>query len=190
MRVIVVLSCALTASALFAQTRTFQIRPDSKNIARFHAEDSWDPFDGQTNNVSGAIVADPANPQAASVDVSVNMASLDTGNSLRNHEMRERYLEASKYPTATFKSVSVAAPPSISPNQPADIRVTGDFTLHGIAKRMTIPVHVVLLPDGRVHITSNFTVHMPDFGIDVPHNILVVVNDDIPVTLDLWAVAH
>ena|SRR5579872_6061938 len=187
MRVAVVLGCALTASALFAQTRTFQIRPDSRNVAQFHAEDSYDAFDGRTDKVSGTIVADPANPQAASVDVSVNMASLDTENSLRNHEMRDRYLEVSKYPAATFKSVSVAAPPSISLNQPAGIRVTGDFTLHGIAKRMTIPVHVTLLPDGRVHVTSDFIVHMPDFGIDVPHNVLVVVNDDIPVKLDLWA---
>jgi hypothetical protein len=30
---------------------------------------------------------------------------------------------------------------------------------------------------------------MPDFGIDVPQNILVTVNNDVPVRLDLWAAA-
>ena len=55
---------------------------------------------------------------------------------------------------------------------------------------MTIPVRVVLIPDGRIHATSSFTVHMPDFGINVPKNILVTVDDNVPVRLDLWAVAR
>jgi polyisoprenoid-binding protein YceI len=61
------------------------------------------------------------------------------------------------------------------------------MTLHGVTKRMTIAVRVVLIPDGRVHATSNFKIHMPDFGISVPHNILVTVNDEVPVRLDVWA---
>jgi len=179
---------ALTATAAIADNRTYEIRPDAKNVAEFHAEDSYDAFDGRTHKVTGGIVADPANPSAATVEVKIDMASLDTGNSLRNREMRELYLETGKHPAAQFKSVSVDAPDSIAPNSPADIKVTGDFTLHGVTKRMTIPIRVVLIPDGRIHATSSFKVHMPDFGITVPKNILVTVNDDVPVRLDLWAV--
>ena len=177
----------LAASSLFAESRTYDIKPDAKNVAEFHAEDSYDAFDGRTHKLSGAIVADPANPSAAKVDVTVDMASLDTANSLRNREMRELYLETKKHPNASFKSVSVEAPASIAPNQPVDIKVTGDFTLHGVTKRLTIPVRVVLIPDGRIHATSSFNIHMPDFGINVPKNILVTVNDEVPVRLDLWA---
>ena len=83
--------------------------------------------------------------------------------------------------------MSVAAPASIAPNSPADINVIGDLTLHGVTKRMTIPVRVVLIPDGRVHATTDFKIHMPDFGITVPHNLLVTVNDEVPVRLDVWA---
>ena len=179
----------LAASGLFAESRTYQIAPDAKNLAQFHAEDSYDSFDGRTNKLAGAIVADPANPSAATVEVTVDMASLDTGNSLRNREMRELYLDTKDHPTTKFKSVSVAGPSSIAPNQPAEIKVTGDVTLHGVTKRMTIPVRVVLIPEGRIHVTSSFTIHMPDFGIDVPNNILVTVNNDIPVRLDVWAIA-
>jgi len=180
----------LTASGLFAQSRTYDVKPDAKNVAEFHAEDSYDAFDGKTNKLTGAIVADPAKPSAATVEIAVDMASLDTANSLRNREMRELYLETKKYPTASFKSVSVEGPASCAPNQPADIKVTGDFALHGVTKRMTIPVRVVLIPDGRIHVTSLFNIHMPDFGINVPKNILVTVNDDVPVRLDLWAVGR
>ncbi len=183
------LCVALISTAAFADSRTYEISPDAKNTAEFHAEDSFDAFDGRTHKVTGGIVADPAHPSAASVEVNIDMASLDTGNSLRNREMRELYLETGKYPATKFKSVSVDAPPSIAPNSPADIKVTGEFTLHGVTKRMTIPVRVVLIPDGRIHATSSFNVHMTDFGINVPKNILVTVNDDVPVRLDLWAVA-
>jgi len=31
---------------------------------------------------------------------------------------------------------------------------------------------------------------MPDYGINVPKNILVTVDDMIPVRLDVWAVAR
>jgi polyisoprenoid-binding protein YceI len=189
MRLAAIFVALLAAPTLIADSRTYQIVPDGKNVAEFHAEDSYDAFDGRTNKLSGAIVADPANPSTASVEVNVDMASLDTANRLRNREMRELYLETQKYPTATFKSASVEAPPAIAPNQPADIKVTGDFTLHGATKRMTIPVRVVLIPDGRIHATSSFTVHMPDFGINVPKNILVTVDDQVPVRLDLWAAA-
>ncbi|MDQ6801446.1 MAG: YceI family protein [Acidobacteriota bacterium] len=185
----IALCVAFVATAAFADSRTYEIRPDAKNLAEFHAEDSYDAFDGRTHKVTGGVAADPANPSAASVEVNIDMASLDTGNSLRNREMRELYLDTGKHPTAKFKSVSVDAPASIAPNSPADIKVTGDFTLHGVTKRMTIPVRVVLIPGGRIHATSSFKIHMPDFGIDVPQNILVTVNNDVPVRLDLWATA-
>ena len=187
MRLTIAVALLAAATTLHADSRTYTIAKGGSNIAEFHAEDTYDAFDGKTSDVTGTIVADPANPSAASVQVVINVDALDTGVGLRTKEMRERYLETTKFGTATFTSVSVTAPPSIAPNQPADITVTGDMTLHGVTKRMTIPVRVVLIPDGRIHATSNFKIHMPDFGISVPHNILVTVNNDVPVRLDVWA---
>jgi polyisoprenoid-binding protein YceI len=190
MRLFLVIATALASVSALADQPTYQVGQGGKNVVEFHAEDTYDSFDGRTNKVTGIICADPAKPSAATVELKIDMASLDTGVSLRNREMRELYLETSKYPTATFKSASVTAPDSIGPNQPTDIKVTGDFTLHGVTKQMTIPVRVVLIPDGRIHATSLFTVKMPDFGIKVPKNILVTVDDQVPVRLDVWAVAH
>ena len=187
MKVPIALGLLLTAVTLHAQSRTYAISKGGNNVAQFHAEDTYDSFDGKTSDVNGTIVADAANPVASSVQININVDSLDTGVGLRNKEMRERYLETTKFGTATFKSISVAGPTSIAPNAPADINVTGDLTLHGITKRMTIPVRVVLIPDGRIHATTDFKIHMPDFGIAVPHNVLVTVNDEVPVHLDVWA---
>jgi polyisoprenoid-binding protein YceI len=187
MRFTLALAILAVTATLHAQSRSYTITKGGNNVATFHAEDTYDAFDGKTSDVNGTIVADPANPSAASVLVNINVDSLDTGVGMRNNEMRSRYLETKKFGTATFKSISVAGPASIAPNQPADINVTGDLTLHGVTKRMTIPVRVVLIPDGRIHATTNFKIHMPDFGISVPHNVLVTVNDEVPVRLDVWA---
>jgi polyisoprenoid-binding protein YceI len=190
MRVSLALAVALTASAALADSRTYEIRKGGKSVAEFHAEDSYDSFDGKTNAISGTIVADPANPSAATVNLTVDITSLETGVALRNREMGELYLESGKYPNATFKSASVEAPQAIEANQPAEIKVTGDFVLHGVTKRLTLPVRVVLIPDGgRIHATSMFRVKLPDFGINVPQNILVTVEDQVPVRLDIWATA-
>jgi len=186
MRQLIALAALAVAPALFAQSKTYEVKTGT---AEFHAEDTYDSFDGKTGQVSGTIVADPAKPAASSVTISIDMASLDTGNSLRNKEMRDLYLQTGKFPTATFKSVSVSGPASIAVGQPAEVNVTGDFTLHGVTKRITFPVHVALLADGRIHATTNFKVKMPDFGINVPHNILVTVEDMVPVRLDVWAAA-
>ena len=179
----------LLAPAVFADSKTYVVKGGDKSTAEFHAEDSYDAFDGTTNRVSGTIVADPANVAASSVTLSVDVNALDTGVGLRNKEMRERYLQTPKFPEATFKSKSVEGPATIAANAPADIKITGDFTLHGVTKTMTIPVRVVLIPDGRIHATSQFAVKMPEFGINVPKNVLVTVNDEVPVRLDVWATA-
>jgi polyisoprenoid-binding protein YceI len=177
----------LAPAALFAESARYEIKAGDTSIAQFHAEDTYDRFDGKTKQVSGVIVADPNAAGAATVEVSIDMRTLDTGVALRNREMRQRYLQTDKFPFATFKSVSVAAPASIAPNQPVDIKITGDFSLHGITKRITIPVRVVVIPDGRIHATALFNVKMPEYGIHVPDNVLVTVNNEVPVRLDVWA---
>src|SRR5262245_4495955 len=104
MRFALALALSLTATALFAQPRTYEIRKDPKNLGEFHAEDTYDTFDGRTNSVSGTVIADAAKATASKVDISIDLASLDTGISLRNREMRERYLQTPRFPNATFKS--------------------------------------------------------------------------------------
>ena len=188
-KLILALALASRVSSLAAAVVTYEIRPDAKQLAEFHAEDTYDTFDGRTNRVTGAITADAAAPASSSVEVTIDLGSLDTGVALRNKEMRDLYLETPKFPNATFRSVAVSGPDSILPNQPVDINVTGDFTLHGVTRRMRIPVRVVLIPDGRIHVTSRFNIKLADFSINVPHNILVTVDDQVPVHLDLWATA-
>ncbi len=182
-----VIALTLLCGIARAESGTYVISQGAPNAVVFSVEDNVDPFDGKTGGVSGTIVADPSTPSGAQVELSVDLASLDTANRLRNQHMRERYLQTGTFPSATFKSVSITAPSPIAPNQPSDISVTGDFSLHGVTKRLTIPVKVTLLADGRIHAISTFKVRMPDFGISVPKNLVVTVDDAVTIRLDVFA---
>lgn len=188
----------LVTSAAFADTRTYSIRADGKNFASFHLPDALESIDGVTNKVSGTIVADPQAPEGATVEVAIDLGSLDTGIALRNRHMRERYVETGKYPRATFKSVRVSSvATAINPNQPVEVTVTGDFTMHGVTKRVTAPVRVILIPESEItrstrgagdwiHATTTFKLTLSDFGINVPDGF---VDDTLDAKLDVFALA-
>jgi polyisoprenoid-binding protein YceI len=190
--------CVTSASFALADGRAYSIRKDGKNIASFHLPDALEAIDGTTNDVTGSINADLANPASSSVTIEVNLNTLDTGNGLRNRHLRERYVQTGKYPTATFKSVSVAAPSgAVSPNQPFELSVTGDFTMHGVTKRITSPVRVTVVPESEItrnargpgdwiHATTTFKLKLSEFGIDVPDGF---VDDALDAKVDVFALA-
>ena len=195
---LVSLVICVTSASLSADSRTYTVRNDGKNLAAFHLPDALEAIDGTTNEVAGTLVADPANPGTASVEIMVDLSTLDTGNGLRNRHMRARYVETPKYPRATFKSVTVAAQSStIAPNQPVDLNVSGDFTMHGVTKRISAPVRVTLIPESDItrstrgpgdwiHATTTFKLKLSDFGINVPEGF---VDDTLDAKLDVFALA-
>jgi polyisoprenoid-binding protein YceI len=167
---------AIAAVPATADPRTYAIAADGKNIASFRIEDAVETIDGSTVKMSGTIVADPANAAASSVEISADLSAIDTGMSLRDDHIRDEFVETRKFPRATFKSVSVAMPATIAANQPADVMVTGDFTMHGVTKRITTPVRVVLIPETAItrstrgagdwiHATATFPLTLSVFGV-------------------------
>jgi polyisoprenoid-binding protein YceI len=186
---------ALAALPATADPRTYAIATDGKNIASFRIEDAVETIDGSTVKVTGTIVADPANAAASSVEISADLSAIDTGMSLRDNHIRDEFVETRKFPRATFKSVSVAMPATIAANQPVDVMVTGDFTMHGVTKRITTPVRVVLIPETAItrstrgagdwiHATATFPLTLSEFGVKVPTSF---ASDHVDVKLDVFA---
>jgi polyisoprenoid-binding protein YceI len=186
------------AAPLLAAPRTYTVTSDGKNYAMFTSEATLETIHGRTTKVSGTITADPADVPSSSVDVTIDLASLDTGIDMRNGHMRERFLNTDKFPTATFKSVSVSGPKTVAASTPADVNVTGDLTIHGVTKRITVPVRVVLIPESEVtkssrgpgawvHATTEFSIKLGDYGIPVPDALVMKLSDKIGVKLDLFA---
>ncbi|MBI5922257.1 MAG: polyisoprenoid-binding protein [Betaproteobacteria bacterium] len=86
------------------------------------------------NKTSGKVTMDKA-AKTGSVDVTIDMKSVDTGSELFNeHIQDEDYLDTEKYPTATFQSTKVI----FEGDKPATIE--GNLTIKGITKRVMLKV--------------------------------------------------
>ena len=84
-------------------------------------------------NATGFI--DPDHPEASSVDVTIQTASIRTHNPQRDNDLRaSNFLEVDKYPTMTFKSTKIEAAGQ------DHFTLTGDLTIKGNTRPVTLSV--------------------------------------------------
>ncbi|MGE3780400.1 MAG: YceI family protein, partial [Pirellulaceae bacterium] len=94
-----------------------------------HLDISW--IHGRFNGVEGKFSIDRQDPTRSTFQLSIKVDSVDTANAARDEHLRQAdYFDAKKFPTIDFKSTSV---------KPVEggFDVTGDFTMHGVTKRIT-----------------------------------------------------
>ena len=90
---------------------------------------------GHFRDVKSSGQIDPGNLAASSVETSIDVASLTTNNPQRDNDLRSSYfLELEKYPTITFRSTSISAAGEDR------FTLTGDLTVKGITKPLTLQV--------------------------------------------------
>lgn len=85
--------------------------------------------------LNGKIEFDPANPAAASVEATLDAASVNTGMGDRDGHLKSPdFLDIANYPTITFKSTKV------EPTGEGKAHVTGDLTICGTTKSVVLDV--------------------------------------------------
>ncbi len=90
---------------------------------------------GQFEDVSAVADIDPDNPEAASVEVTIQTVSVKTNNPVRDNDLRSgNFLEVEKYPVITFKSTGVQA---AGENH---FKLTGDLTIKETTRPVTLDV--------------------------------------------------
>jgi polyisoprenoid-binding protein YceI len=88
---------------------------------------------GHFTGVSGTIRADEANLAAASVEVEIDAASLETNERRRDAHLRSpEFLDVERYPTITFRSTRV------EPAAPDRLRVHGELTIRGTTREVVL----------------------------------------------------
>jgi polyisoprenoid-binding protein YceI len=120
-----------------------------------------------------------------SVVITVPLANLSTGITLRDRHMKEKYLEVPKYPSATL-SVSRPALKVPAAGEKVEIDVPATVNLHGQTRPVT--VHYQAKRDGSTLVANGkFHINMTDFGITVPSYLGVTVKPDVDVSADFRA---
>ena len=170
-----------------AETAVYKVDPDHSAIG-FSIRHFVSNIPGRFKEFDGTIKYDKQNPAASSVEFTVPAASIDTGNTDRDNHLRGAdFFDVQKFPNLTFTSTEVKA-------KDADtLDVTGDLTMHGVTKRITIPVDVLgtfKTPNGeKGGFETSFTVNRKDYGI-VWNRVLdagSVLGDDVKVNISIEA---
>jgi polyisoprenoid-binding protein YceI len=90
---------------------------------------------GRFNTAEGTLEYDAANPENSKIDVKITVASIDTNNEVLEKKLvSDSWFDAEKFPTATFTSTKVEKLTESTG------KVTGDLTLHGVTKPVTLEV--------------------------------------------------
>jgi polyisoprenoid-binding protein YceI len=114
---------------------------------------------------TGSFTYDDADPTKLSFTVSASLDNLDTQNARRDSDLKgPDWFNAKQYPTLDFKSTAVKK----TGDNTYD--VTGDLTMHGVTKSITIPMEMTgtgkdMRGATRMGFQSAFTINRTDFDM-------------------------
>ena len=120
---------------------------------------------GQIPVAAGVVQVEGNNEVPAAVNATLDVSRLDTHDAKRDSDLKgPDFFDAAKYPTITFVSTKIAGTPSA-------FTVTGNLTLHGVTKPVTLNGKVegqVTDGRGRHHIayTATTTFDRREFGMN------------------------
>jgi polyisoprenoid-binding protein YceI len=135
---------------------------------------------GRFNDFAGTVVFDAADPAACKVNLEIKAGTIDTNNPKRDEHLRSaEYFDVKQFPTITFASTAVAKVGDTTYD------VTGNLTLHGVTKPVTLRMEKVgeaKDPWGnyRRGFEGTVTIKRSEFAMK---NALEVVGDDVRLTL-------
>ena len=188
---------AAIATQAGAQARKFEI--DSKtlgyrNVASIESVADFETFTGKTNAVSGFVAYD-ATTKSGSGKIVIDPSAIDTGIPLRNEHMRSPgWLDTQKFPEIVFEALKV------QPGRNNEYKVTGKFTLHGVTKKITVPVTVRYSAASEatkaagfngdvVRLSTKFNIALADYGITIPSAAAGKIAPDVTISLSTYAIA-
>jgi polyisoprenoid-binding protein YceI len=178
---------ALASPALAADTYQFD---KSHTTVGFQVRHIFTMLGGKFQDFSGTIKVDKAKPESSSVEFTIQVASISTNDPKRDEHLKSPdFFDAATHPTITFRSTAV------KPAGSNVYQVTGDFTMRGVTKSITIPV--TFLGEGKdpwgnekMGFETSTTLDRKDYGINWNKTLDqggVLVGDEVKVQVSIEA---
>ncbi|ATL30724.1 YceI family protein [Streptomyces formicae] len=118
---------------LAALTGTYTIDPSHTTIGFVARHAMVTNVKGSFRDVSGTLHLDGADPSRSTASIDVTMDSIDTGNADRDGHLKSAdFFKTDEFPQMTFRSTAAQ---SLGGD---DYRITGDLTILGTTKPLTI----------------------------------------------------
>jgi polyisoprenoid-binding protein YceI len=144
---------------------------------------------GSFSGLSGTLKLDETDYTHSGIDVSVPVATLTTGDAQRDGHLKSGdFFDAEKYPAITFKSTNIDSKGG------SDYAVTGDLTIHGVTKAVTLTVEDVSEPskdpwgNQRIGLSASTKINRKDFGLSWNSALEtggVLVGEDVTISLEM-----
>jgi polyisoprenoid-binding protein YceI len=185
--VLVILSLLIGLSPLALATTTYEVDATHSSVLFRvkHLETSY--FYGRFNEISGNITLDKEAPTKSRVALEIKAESVDTFNERRNQHLKSPdFFNVKQFPVIAFKSKSVK-------RLDADTyEITGDLTLHGVTKTLTIQAKQTGTSKNRrgnelVGFETTFTIKRSEFGMNFMLNGL---SDEVKLIVSLECVSR
>ena len=151
---------------------------------------------GRFREVEGTLEVDEENPDASSVRVEIEVASLDTGVEDRDNHLRSSdFLDAENHPKLTFRNTEVRGALAEAGD---DFRVIGDLTIRGVTKRVELDcVYHGKGPDPwggeRVSFSATTKIDRRTYGVDWNQALgadRILVGNEVTINVEAQAVAQ
>ena len=125
----------IASAATAASAATWAIDPAHTNVQFSVRHMMLSNVTGEFGKVSGSIQGDQAAAASAVIEATIDASSINTREPKRDEHLKSPdFLDVAKYPTITFKSKK------IEPAGAGSFKVTGDLTLHGVTRPVTLNV--------------------------------------------------
>jgi polyisoprenoid-binding protein YceI len=146
---------------------------------------------GRFTDVQGTVVIDDDNPAAATAEITIGVASIDTREAQRDAHLRSAdFFEAETTPTITFRSRRVESVTA------EGFHLVGDLTIHGVTREIRLDV----VSEGRskdpwggerAGYSATAKIKRSDFGLTWNQLLEtggLAVSDEVKITLDVQLV--
>ncbi len=144
---------------------------------------------GSFTGISGLLSLDESDPTRSSVEATVPVATLSTGDEQRDGHLKSAdFFDAEKYPTFSFKSTEVGR------TAPGEHAVVGELTLHGVTKTVSFAVDGPSEPgkdpwgNTRIGLSATTRINRKDFGLTWNATLEaggVLVGEDVTISLEI-----
>ena len=177
-----------SGASAFAQTSSWDIDPVHSTVQFSVRHMAISNVTGNFNKLSGTVALGQPDITKSQISATIDAASIDTREEKRDGHLKSPdFFDVAKYPTLAFKSKRIV--------QAGDkLQVTGDLTIHGVTKEVTLdvdgPTKEVTDPFGMVRrgFSATTKVHRQDYGLvwsSVSKAGDAVVGDDIKIALEI-----
>ena len=173
------------AAAIPTTAESFKVDPVHSNVIFKvkHRDASY--FYGRFAKFSGTFTYDEKNPANCEVVMEVEAESIDTRTAkLDDHLRSPDFFDAKQFPSIIFESTDVK-----KGSRAGTYAVTGDLTLHGVTKSVTIELEHTGSSEGRrgtvVGFHTVFTIDRTDFGME--YGVGGGVGKDVELTISIEA---